>query len=164
MVAAKRTHTTSIDIPEETRVELITLLNQQLADTFDLYSQVKQAHWNVKGMQFMELHEYFDELAEIILNYVDMLAERATALGGTAMGTARMAAANTHLPELDADLKTGEEFLRALAERLAAYGKSSRAAIDSTDEVGDMATADMFTEITREIDKQLWFIEAHLQA
>ncbi|MCA9885348.1 MAG: DNA starvation/stationary phase protection protein Dps [Anaerolineae bacterium] len=154
---------TSIDLSEDVRVQMVDLLNAQLADTFDLYSQVKQAHWNIKGMDFMQLHEYFDDLAEVILGYVDEVAERVTALGGLAMGTARMAAANSTLPEMDADLTEGKAFVEALVKRVALYGKSTRAAIDTADEAGDMSTADLFTEISREVDKQLWFLEAHIQ-
>ena len=154
---------TSIDLSEDVRVQMVDLLNAQLADTFDLYSQVKQAHWNVKGTDFIQLHELFDDVAAIVLEYVDMVAERVTALGGLAMGTARMAAANTTLPEMDADLTDGKAFVEALVERVAKYAKSTRAAIDTADEAGDMSTADLFTEVSREIDKQLWFLEAHLQ-
>ncbi|QPC82165.1 DNA starvation/stationary phase protection protein Dps [Phototrophicus methaneseepsis] len=156
-------HSTSIDIPQDVREQMIALLNQQLADTFDLYSQVKQAHWNVKGMDFMQLHEYFDELAEVIQEYVDEVAERATALGGIAMGTARMAASNSSLEEMNADLKTGEQFVRALVGRMADYAKSTREAIDTADEAGDISTSDLFTEISRAVDKHLWFLEAHIQ-
>lgn len=154
---------TSIDLSEDVRMQMVDLLNAQLADTFDLYSQVKQAHWNIKGMDFIQLHELFDDVAAIVLEYVDMIAERVTALGGLAMGTARMAAANTTLPEMDADLTDGKAFVEALVERVAQYGKSTRAAIDTADEAGDMSTSDLFTEISREIDKQLWFLEAHIQ-
>ena len=151
------------DLSEDVRVQMVDLLNAQLADTFDLYSQVKQAHWNIKGIEFIQLHALFDDVAAIVLEYVDMIAERATALGGLAMGTARMAAANTSLPEMDADLTDGKAFVEALVERVALYAKSTRAAIDTADEAGDMSTADLFTEVSREVDKQLWFLEAHIQ-
>lgn len=151
------------DIPHQVRATMVTLLNQQLADTFDLYSQIKQAHWNVKGMHFMQLHLLFDELAGDVLEYVDMLAERATALGGTALGTARLAAAHSRLPEFPLDLNTDKQFVAVMAERVANYAATTRAAIDSAAEHGDQDTADLFTEISRAIDKQLWFLEAHLQ-
>jgi starvation-inducible DNA-binding protein len=156
-------HSTSIDLSKDLREQMIVLLNQQLADTFDLYSQVKQAHWNVKGMNFMQLHEYFDELAAVILPFVDELAERVTTLGGVAMGTARMSAANSRLEEMGEDLKTGEQFVRALVDRVSDYAATTRAAIDTADEAGDMTTADLFTEVSRAVDQQLWFLEAHIQ-
>lgn len=98
-MAKPKTHATHIDIDAETREQMVALLNQQLADTFDLYSQTKQAHWNVKGPDFFQLHELYDKLAGEVIEYVDLIAERATSLGGTALGTARMAVAASRLPE-----------------------------------------------------------------
>jgi starvation-inducible DNA-binding protein len=154
----------SIDLNSETREQMVTLLNQQLADTFDLYSQTKQAHWNVKGMNFIQLHELFDTLAGGLLPQVDNLAERATTLGGAALGTARMSASASRLPEYSARTVGGRESVEALVERYAALAATTRAAIDTADELGDADTADLFTEISRELDKSLWFLEAHLQA
>jgi len=162
-MAKVATFKTQIDLNKETREEVIDILNQQLADTFDLYSQTKQAHWNVKGMDFYQLHTLFDELAELVLGYVDMIAERATALGGTALGTARMAAGSSTLPEYPEDTFHSEDVLSALIERYAAYAASTRQAIDDTDEAGDMGTSDLFTEIVRGVDKSLYFLESHLQ-
>jgi starvation-inducible DNA-binding protein len=142
---------------------MITLLNQQLADTLDLYSQVKQAHWNVKGMHFIELHLLFDTLAESVIEFVDLIAERATALGGTALGTVRMAAAQSQLPEFPVEIVNDKQVLEVLAQRYGAYGSSSRTAIATAAEDGDQDTADLFTEISRTIDKHLWMLEAHLQ-
>jgi starvation-inducible DNA-binding protein len=159
-----RTFTTRIDLPAAVRDKVIPLLNQQLADTFDLYSQIKQAHWNVKGPQFIQLHELFDKLAGEVLEGVDLIAERATALGGTALGTARMAAQGSRLPEFPSDVFAGAQAVAALAERFAAVAKSTRTAMDTTSEWGDATTTDLLTEISRGLDKSLWFLEAHLQA
>jgi starvation-inducible DNA-binding protein len=164
-VATKtQTFATRIDIPEESRDKLVALLNARLADSFDLYSQLKQAHWNVKGKDFIQLHELYDEVAEGVLPFVDEIAERATALGGLALGTARMAASATSLDEYPTDAVAGKDTIQVVADRLAAYGASARAAIDEATELEDMDTADLFTEISRAIDKHLWFVEAHLQA
>ena len=154
---------TRIDLPEKDRQTLIALLNQRLADTSDLYSQIKQAHWNVKGLNFFQLHELFDNLAEGVFPFIDMIAERATALGGLALGTARMAAANSSLPEYPPAAIDGPAHLKALIERYAAYSASIRRAIDQADEHHDKSTADLFTEISRTADKQLWFLESHVQ-
>ena len=154
---------TRIDVPRCAREPMIDLLNQQLADTFDLYSQVKQAHWNVKGMNFMSLHVLFDDLAANFDRYADDIAERATALGGLAQGTARMAAANSQIDELPSEMTDGKEFVVAMADRFAAYGASSRAAIKRSEDENDAVTADLFTEITREVNKSLYFLESHLQ-
>lgn len=160
----QRLFATRIDIPEDDRASLVDLLNARLADTFDLYSQLKQAHWNVKGSDFIQLHELYDEVAAIVIEYVDEIAERATALGGLALGTARMAAAATTLDEFPEDTVDGRDTLVAVADRLGAYAASVREAIEKSESLGDADTADVFTEISRAIDKQLWFVEAHLQA
>ncbi|MBF2063994.1 MAG: DNA starvation/stationary phase protection protein Dps [Calothrix sp. C42_A2020_038] len=161
---ASRLYPTRIDIPTDARKEIVVLLNQTLAATSDLKSQVKQAHWNVKGSDFYQLHELFDEIADEIEEFVDMFAERITALGGYAMGTVRMAAENSILPEYPTEILTGMEHVTALAERLGPYAKHLRDAIDTTDDLGDADTADLYTEVSRTIDKRLWFLEAHLQA
>ena len=154
---------TSIDLELETRHDMIELLNQHLADSFDLLSHTKQAHWNVKGPQFMELHKLFDDLAEGVLGHVDTIAERVTALGGVASGTVRMAAAHSRLPEYLDGAADGPTHVRALVERYAALAKTSRAAIDTADLAGDMGTSDLFTAFVRDLDKWLWFLEAHVQ-
>jgi starvation-inducible DNA-binding protein len=153
---------TRIDLAAEVRTEVIKLLNQTLAATLDLKTQTKQAHWNVKGMDFYQLHELFDEMATELEEYVDMVAERVTALAGTALGTARIAASESILPEYPLDAVSGIEHVTALADRYGAYAKHLREAIDTTDNLGDADTADLYTEISRTIDKRLWFLEAHL--
>jgi starvation-inducible DNA-binding protein len=158
-----RAFTTHIDIPPEKRAALIEGLNQHLADTFDLYSQVKQAHWNVKGKDFYQLHLLFDEIAEEIEPFIDLLAERVTLLGGYATGTARMAAKSSGLPEYPTDAIEGREHIDALIERFALYCPKTRAGSIEADEVGDPATADLYNDIARVADKRLWFLEAHVQ-
>lgn len=155
---------TSIDIPPERREQLIGLINQQLADCFDLRSQVKQAHWNVKGPQFIALHELFDDLALRLEAHVDLIAERATTLGGKALGTVRMAADASRLPEFPTDIADGMDHVSCLVERYANFAATTREAIDDADELEDIDTSDLFTQVSREIDKDLWFLEAHLQA
>jgi starvation-inducible DNA-binding protein len=163
-MAAPKQFRTRIDLPAQARDRLILLLNQQLADTFDLYSQTKQAHWNVKGAQFHPLHELFDKLAARLLEHVDLIAERAAALGGVALGTARLAAAASRLPEFPADGLAGPQAVEALAGRFAALAASTRKSIDEAAAQGDQDTADLFTEVSRSLDQGLWFLEAHLQA
>ncbi|MCA1685277.1 MAG: DNA starvation/stationary phase protection protein Dps [Planctomycetia bacterium] len=155
-----RTH---IDIPAEKRAPLTDLLNQSLANTFDLMSQSKQAHWNVKGKDFYQLHLLFDEIAEELAGFVDLVAERVTSLGGYASGTARMAAGHSELPEYPTDAIEGREHVAALVERFSLYAAHVRSAIDESDGLGDKSTADLYTEISRAVDKRLWFLEAHLQ-
>jgi starvation-inducible DNA-binding protein len=160
---ATATLPTHIDLPETDREPLIELLNKRLADTADLYSQVKQAHWNVKGPDFFQLHQLFDQLAGEVFPYIDLIAERATALGGVATGTVRMAAASSTLPEYPVEATEAQRHLKALIDRYAVFTANIRKAIDVADEHHDRSTADLFTEISRTADKQLWFLEAHVQ-
>jgi starvation-inducible DNA-binding protein len=157
-------HPTRIDIPAETRIKVIELLNEALAYSLDLKTQAKQAHWNVKGLDFYQLHELFDELAGELEEYIDLIAERVTALGGVAMGTVRVAATASGLPEYPFDILDGKDHITALADRYAPYAKLIRTGIEQTDDLGDADTADLFTEISRGVDMRLWFLEAHLQA
>lgn len=155
---------TRMNLGKAVRSEMADLLNARLADVFDLYSQTKQAHWNVKGAQFIALHELFDDLAAELLDHADMIAERVTAMGGIALGTVRMAATASSLEEFPADTFEGMAVVAALADRYAAFGASVRAAIDTADQAGDKDTADLFTEVSRGVDKNLWFLEAHIQS
>jgi starvation-inducible DNA-binding protein len=163
-VTTLTTHVSHHDLPVQTREQMIALLNQQLADTSDLYSQAKQAHWNVKGPQFFQLHELFDELAKALEQYVDLLAERVTALGGDAMGTDRTVAAASRLPDYPETLAGGLQHVATLAERYAHYAFTTRTATNAAADAGDAGTADLFTEISRGVDKHLWFLEAHLES
>ncbi len=163
-MAVKKTFATRIDLAPDVREKMIALLNQQLADAFDLYSQTKQAHWNVKGAQFYPLHKLFDDLAEELAGYIDMIAERVTALGGVATGTVRMAAAATRLPEYPEDVFDSMATVEVLAERFAHLAASTRQAIDIAADAGDADTSDLMTEVSRGLDKALWFLEAHVQA
>ncbi len=151
------------DLPEETRNVVIELLEARLADAIDLETQMKQAHWNVKGPTFISLHELFDKVNEDVEDYVDLIAERAVQLGGIVHGTARQVAARTTLPEYPV-ARDGRQHVVAVTTALSAFGKSVRAAIDESDGFGDKDTADIFTEISRGVDKWLWFVEAHLDA
>ncbi|MGB3767399.1 MAG: DNA starvation/stationary phase protection protein Dps [Phormidesmis sp.] len=153
---------TRIDLALETRQKVAAMLNGTLAATTDLRTQTKQAHWNVKGKDFYQLHLLFDEMAGELEEYADMVAERVTALAGTAMGTVRLAAKESIIPEYDFDAVGGMEHVAALADRYAVYAKHLREAIDQSDEWGDQDTNDLYVEISRTIDKRLWFLEAHL--
>jgi starvation-inducible DNA-binding protein len=163
MPVEAKTFDTRIDIPSENRAKLVDLLNARLADTADLYSQAKQAHWNVKGSDFFQLHELFDELAEALIPHVDDIAERATALGGEALGTVRMAAGSSTLTEFPRDSYESMDAVDALAERYATIARELRTSADEAEKLGDMDTNDLLIEVSRDIDKHLWFLEAHLQ-
>jgi starvation-inducible DNA-binding protein len=152
------------DLSEKTRVEIVRLLNARLADAIDLQTQAKQAHWNVKGPNFIALHKLFDEIVEAVEDYVDEIAERAIALGGTVEGTARSVAKRSTLSEYPLQISTGKEHVAALTAAIGSFGKNVRTAIADSDRIGDADTTDLFTQISRGVDKWLWFVEAHSQA
>jgi starvation-inducible DNA-binding protein len=155
---------THIDLAAEKRTALIEMLNQHLADTFDLASQVKQAHWNVKGKDFYQLHLLFDVIAGEVFEFVDLIAERVTTLGGYATGTVRMSAEHSALAEYPTAAVAGMDHVKALVDRFGVYAGRIRQAIDDSDEIGDPTTADLYTEISRKVDERLWFLEAHIQS
>lgn len=157
-------HATRNDLPEATRTKSIQLLNERLADTIDLALTAKQAHWNVKGPSFYELHLLFDKVAEEAHEAVDEIAERITALGGTAEGTSRVVHERSTLPDYPLDISRGSDHVKHLADSIAAAGKKTRAAIDQATEFHDADTADLFTQASRTLDQYLWFVEAHGQA
>src|SRR5438477_12000664 len=159
---AVTTHKTQNDLPAQKRADVVAVLNPRLADAIDLMHQAKQAHWNVKGPNFIALHKLFDEIVDAAEEYMDLLAERVVQLGGTAEGTIQMAAQRSALKEYPLQMSAERDHVAALSSALAAFGKSVRQAIDQSDELGDRDTADIFTEISRGTDKYLWFVEAHL--
>ncbi|HXN56734.1 MAG TPA: DNA starvation/stationary phase protection protein Dps [Myxococcales bacterium] len=154
---------TKNDLPEATRRPMIDLCNARLADAIDLQTQTKQAHWNVKGPHFIALHELFDKVNGDVEEYVDLLAERAIQLGGEVEGTARSVAKRSKLAEYPFKGGSGRQHVDALSSALAAFGKLVRSAIGESDRVDDKDTSDIFTEISRGVDKWLWMVEAHLQ-
>ena len=149
-------------LPQSIRIQSVGLLNRNLALAIDLERQAKQAHWNVKGPNFIALHELFDKVAEAAEEFTDLLAERATALGGTAEGRVHAVAESSSLPRYPGEIFSGQEHGDALSTALATFGKTAREAIDEAERFGDADTADVFTGISRETDKQLWLVEAHL--
>lgn len=157
-------HSTKNDLNKDTREKMIGILNERLADSIDLKSQIKQAHWNVKGMSFIALHELFDEVATGIEEYTDTIAERVTILGGIAEGTVRVSAGKSSLSQYPMEISEGRDHVEAVSTALADFGKKVRKNIDEADDAGDMDTADLFTEVSRGTDKLLWFVEAHIQS
>jgi starvation-inducible DNA-binding protein len=155
---------TENDISLQRRTEINTLLNQRLASAVDLQMQMKQAHWNVKGPSFIGLHELFDQVAEAVESYVDLIAERIVQLGGIAGGTVRLASARSLLEEYPPTIADGLAHVGAVAKSLSTFGQAARGMINEATELDDADTADLFTEVSRGIDKWLWFVEAHSQA
>lgn len=156
--------TTKNDLPEATRAQVIEMLNLRLADAIALQSQAKQAHWNVKGAQFIALHRLFDEVSDAVLEYTDIIAERAVQLGGVAEGTAKMAVQRAQLAPYPLDISSGREHCEALSAALAIFGQTVRANIALAEAANDKDTADLCTQISRGTDRWLWLVEAHLHA
>ncbi len=157
-------HEARHDLPTDARRKLIEILDQSLCDAVDLRTQLKLAHWNVRGPHFIPLHELFDSIAAIVAGFSDELAERAAALGGVVTGAARDAASKSRLDAYPHDITTGPDHTKAVADRIAAFNALCRKNIEIASDLGDAGTEDLYTEIIRELDKQLWFVEAHLQA
>ena len=164
LLEAPTMYKTEIDILEDRRTEMNALMNRRLSSAIDLQMQMKQAHWNVKGPNFIGLHELFDKVAEAVETYVDLIAERIVQLGGIAEGTVRVASKHSRLPEYPLDISDGTAHVAAAAYSLSSFGQEARATIDEADALDDADTADLFTEVSRGIDKWLWFVEAHAQA
>jgi len=153
------------DLSLPVRTRMVELLNARLSDAIDLRAQVKVAHWNVKGPQFIALHKLFDEIVDDVDEYVDLVAERAVQLGGTADGTVRQSAEHSSLDEYAAaGAGDGPEHVRAVADALATFGRAAREAIEVAAGAGDAGTSDIFTEISRGTDKWLWMVESHQQS
>ncbi len=151
---------TKIDLSEKVRRNVAAILNDRLAYAIDLQSQIKQAHWNVKGPNFIALHELFDKLSDVVLEQIDEIAERVTSLFFNLL---RLAAKRSKLKNYPLSITAGKDNLFYLSTQMSVYGKAVRTAIAETDELGDVDTADLFTGISRDVDKYLWFLEAHLQ-
>jgi starvation-inducible DNA-binding protein len=155
---------TKNDLQIKVRTQIISLLQDRLADCIDLMNQGKQAHWNVKGPSFFALHELFDKVSEGTEEYVDLIAERIVQLGGIAEGTIQAGSKRSTLPEYPLEISSGSEHVARLSHALAYFGEVARRAIDQANEIRDADTADIFTEISRGVDKWLWMVEAHNQA
>jgi starvation-inducible DNA-binding protein len=152
------------DLQIKVRTQIISLLQDRLADCIDLMNQGKQAHWNVKGPSFFALHELFDKVSEETEEYVDLIAERIVQLGGIAEGTIQAVSKRSTLPEYPLEISSGSEHVARFSHALAYFGELARRAIDQANEIRDADTADLFTEISRGVDKWLWMVEAHNQA
>ena len=162
MARAAKTHATRNDVPSNAKQVSIGVLQACLVDSIDLYNATRQAHWNVKGPHFGELHRLFEEFYNALQESSDALAERIVQLGGTANGTTQTLVNGTRLPPYPTDLYAGMDHVAALADRYAQLAKSLREGIDQADEAGDADTADLLTEQSRAVDKMLWMLEAHL--
>ena len=152
---------TKNSLPEHVRAQSNEVLNKHLAAAIDLHAQLKQAHWNVRGPAFIAIHELFDRISVEAEGMSDLIAERVAGLGGTARGTIQLASERSFLAPYLLGIGSEQTHLSAVAEALASFGASTRTAIAEVVAFGDADTADLFTGISRTIDKQLWFVESH---
>ena len=155
--------TPSITLKSNAKAAVIDVLNARLADAIDLALITKQAHWNLKGPNFIGVHEMLDPMRAAIDTHVDIIAERVAQLDGIALGTSQVVAKSSKLAPYPTDIRKVADHLAALAERYAARANQVREDIDTTDEAGDADTADILTNFSRELDKDLWFIKSHLE-
>ncbi len=156
-------HQTKNNVPANGKAAVIDLLNARVADCIDLALLTKQAHWNLRGRDFIAVHEMLDTFRGEIDDHVDTMAERVTQLGGTALGTVQTTAQKTTLAPYPTDIYAVPDHLKALPERYGQVANNVRAAIDQADEAGDADAADILTAVSRGLDKALWFLEAHIQ-
>ena len=155
-------HNTKNPLDVKIRKSVVDILGHSLADSIDMIYQVKQAHWNVQGPSFIALHKLFDEVAEHMDEFADLIAERIRQLGGTAEGTIQAAVEKTSMPEYPLDLVSGKDHVEQLATAMGHFSNAIRESIIKCDKLGDPTTADVFTEISRGLEKDLWFVESHL--
>lgn len=156
-------HKTQMSLPETNRHDLVVILNISLASTADLYLQLKQAHWNIKGPQFIALHKLLDDIAEEVEGQVDIIAERITSLGGTALGTSQAIVEYSQLRLYPTNIFAEKDHLEHLTHNMAILGEQSRKNIHVSEDYKDMVTSDMYIALTGLLDKNLWFLEAHTQ-
>ena len=146
----------------QTRTRVVGTLNALLADTIALTLATKEAHWNLKGPGFIGVHELLDDVADRLRDGADAIAERAVVLGGLARGTLEAVAGMSRVEPYPSEAVEIRDHLQALRERFEAVGARVREGIDEADEAGDADTADVLTEVSRQIDKDAWFIGANL--
>ena len=149
-------------LPEQSRAALIATLNDRLADGLDLHSQVKVAHWNVRGPQFPALHPLFEQFATQLAVHNDSIAERAVTLGGLAAGSIRNVAKNSRLSDYPADVTRDLDHVKLLAERIDAYLIGVRESRGIAEKLGDTDTVDLLTGVVTEFEKNAWFLRATL--
>jgi starvation-inducible DNA-binding protein len=151
-------------LSEDVRQRVVKTLNERLADGLDLHSQIKVAHWNIKGPQFASLHPLFETFALSLANHNDAIAERAVTLGGHVYGTVRHAAKTSRIPEYEQDTVHDLEHVRLLADRIESYLAGLRETRGVGEKEGDTDTVDLVTGIVSEFEKHAWFLRASLES
>ena len=153
---------TPSSLSESVRASVASTLNQRLADGLDLHSQIKVAHWNIRGPQFPALHPLFEQFAIQLAVRNDEIAERAVTLGGHAIGTARQVAKGSRLPEYPTETTRDLEHVKALADRIDVYLEGVRESRKLAEQHGDTDTYDLLSAVVSELEKNNWFLRATL--
>ena len=160
----KRMYKNRVALPDDVKEKVVDIMNRKLAASLDMYSQAKFAHWNVKGMNFYQLHLVFDDTAKTVFKQIDAIAERITQLGGVANGTVRQSAEVSPIAPYNTEAVSGPDHLKALADALGTYCAELRSASDDIDDAGDEPTADFFKQLVVDTEEELYFLESHLEA
>lgn len=150
--------------PHPQQTPYIALLNELLAGVIDLAMEAKHAHWNVRGENFIAIHELFDRVAKETADYADLIAERLGQMGEAAPGTLREVLKNSKLPAYSVNVHESQQHIRELSRATGVLADSLRTAIDSASDNNDAVTADLLTEVTRGLDKLRWLLESHISA
>jgi len=157
-----RFHESRVNIPKDIRIQIVELLNQTLATSIDLQSQIKQATWNMRGNNFYQFYLLLNEMSKQIEDHINTISERISTLASTPLISVRVAAKNSQLPEFSFDAFTIEENLHTLANRVSLHGKFIKVAIDQVTDLEDAVTADIYIKFSRVLDRHLWLLESHV--
>ncbi|WP_419804370.1 DNA starvation/stationary phase protection protein Dps [Terriglobus sp.] len=164
MAEKSKMYKNRVALPDDVKQKTVDVMNVTLAAALDMYSQAKFAHWNVKGINFYQLHLVFDATAKVIFKQIDPIAERITQLGGVASGTVRQSAEHSPISAYNVKAVAGKEHLVALSDALGTYCKELREASDKIDDIGDSPTSDFYNQLIVEAEEELYFLESHLEA
>ena len=156
-------YTSPSHLPEDARIKIAGALNARLADGLDLHSQIKVAHWNIKGPQFAALHPLFETFAVGLAMHNDAIAERAVTLGARAYGTARHVAKTSKIPDYPQETTRDMEHVQLLAQRIETYLEGARESRGIAEKLGDTDTVDLLTQVVTEFEKHAWFLRASLE-
>ena len=159
-----RMYKNRVALPDDVKKQVVEEMSKTLAASLDMYSQAKFAHWNVKGLNFYQLHLVFDDTAKTIFKQIDKIAERFILIGGIAIGTVWYSSATSEIPPYNVDAISGPEHLEALANALGTYCALLRDVSDKVDEIGDSPTSDFYNQLIVDSEEELYFLESHMEA
>lgn len=160
MIAKDTFRKTANDTPAKQKKDTVKILNHLLAEFLDLALITKQAHWNLRGPAFIAVHEMLDPFNDKLLDYADTIAERIVQLGAVPYGTAQMIVHGSELAEYPTNIVTIEDHLEEVHDRYAIVANTVRKIVE--EQLADQGTLNFLTDASNDLDKYLWFIEAHM--